>query len=113
MPPFTLDGEPVSSSAIRAAIEAGDLALAGRLLGRPYAVTGRGSRLRRDPVLAFEMPVTLPPAGWYRVRVHDRDEAAGDEAGHVHIDEEGQVQLQGIWLGGPRWSVTFASDGAT
>jgi hypothetical protein len=26
---------------------------------------------------------------------------------HVHVDAEGRVRLQGIWLGGPRWRVTF------
>lgn len=36
-----LEGEHVSSSAVRRALEAGDVALAGRLLGRPYTWTGR------------------------------------------------------------------------
>ena len=39
--PFLLDGERVSSTAVRAALAHGDLALATRLLGRPYAVQGR------------------------------------------------------------------------
>src|SRR6185436_9266375 len=40
IPPFTMDGEEVRSSAIRAAITTGDLALAERLLGRPVTITG-------------------------------------------------------------------------
>lgn len=36
----TVDGERVSSSALRAAISAGDVALAMRLMGRPYALSG-------------------------------------------------------------------------
>ena len=40
VPPFTLDGEEVRSSAIREAIAAGDLATAARLLGRPVTITG-------------------------------------------------------------------------
>lgn len=38
--PVTLDGEPVSSTRIRAGIEAGDVALAARLLGRHYRLRG-------------------------------------------------------------------------
>jgi riboflavin kinase/FMN adenylyltransferase len=41
VPPFEIDGERVSSSLIRAALEAGDIAHATRLLGRPYRMTGR------------------------------------------------------------------------
>ena len=39
--PITLDGEPISSTRVRAALAAGDLDLAARLLGRRYAVCGR------------------------------------------------------------------------
>ncbi|TMC31048.1 MAG: bifunctional riboflavin kinase/FAD synthetase [Chloroflexi bacterium] len=38
--PVTLDGQVVSSTGIRNALLAGDVENAGRLLGRPYAVTG-------------------------------------------------------------------------
>ena len=71
VPPFTLDGRPVSSTAIRAAIEAGDLATAERLLGRPYSVIGRARPAGdgAEVALAFDMPVTLPSDGTYRVRV--------------------------------------------
>lgn len=109
VPPFELDGRPVSSSEIRRAIAAGDFATAERLLGRPYAVVGRGSRARRDPVLSFDMPVALPPAGWYPVHIDDLDEGADHGADHVHVDADGHVRLQGIWLGGPRWRVLFGS----
>ena len=40
VPPVLVDGETVSSSAIRAAIEAGDVAKARAFLGRPFAITG-------------------------------------------------------------------------
>jgi riboflavin kinase/FMN adenylyltransferase len=112
VPSFELDGRPVGSSAIRAAIAAGDLATAERLLGRPYAVVGRGSRAVRDPALAFEMPVALPPPGWYAVRIDDLDEGATHGPDHVHVDAPATVRLQGIWLGGPRWRVTFEPIGA-
>jgi FAD synthase len=105
--PFTLDGRSVSSSEIRRAIAAGDLAGAERLLGRPYAVVGSGSRASRAPVLTFDMPVALPPPGWYRVRIDDLDEGTEHGPDHVHLDADGRVRLQGVWLGGPRWRLTF------
>jgi len=39
LPPFTLEGEPVSASRIRLALEEGDPVLATRLLGRPYVIS--------------------------------------------------------------------------
>ncbi len=36
-----LSGERVSSTRIRQTLQAGDLALAAQLLGRPYSITGR------------------------------------------------------------------------
>ncbi|HQU16859.1 MAG: riboflavin biosynthesis protein RibF [Chromatiales bacterium 21-64-14] len=41
---FTIDGERVSSTRIRAALAAGDLATAEKLLGRPYRMRGRVAR---------------------------------------------------------------------
>lgn len=106
-PQFTIDGQPVGSSRIRAAITAGDFAAAERLLGRPYSVVGRGSRASRDPVLTFEMPVALPPPGWYAVRIDDVDEGAEHGPDHVRVEPPATVRLPGIWLGGPRWRVIF------
>ncbi len=40
VPPVEVDGEPVSSTAIREAIRAGELARAEKLLGRPFALYG-------------------------------------------------------------------------
>lgn len=48
--PVTLDGERVSSTRIREALQAGDFATAARMLGRPYAISGRvvrGAQLGR------------------------------------------------------------------
>ena len=41
MPSVTVDGETVSSSAVRAALAAGEMERAARLLGRPYIIDGR------------------------------------------------------------------------
>ncbi len=40
VPPLSVDGVPVSSSEVRAALRRGDLDAASRLLGRPYRVSG-------------------------------------------------------------------------
>ena len=68
-----MDGEPVSSTRVRAAIEAGDLPLARRLLGRPYSISGvvqRGKQLGRKldfPTANLPLPSkkALPPRGVY------------------------------------------------
>lgn len=41
MPSVTVDGERVSSSAVRAALATGEMERAARLLGRPYIIDGR------------------------------------------------------------------------
>ena len=51
MPDVLLDGKRVSSSAVRAALAAGDLRGAERLLGHPYSISGRvahGTKLGRE-----------------------------------------------------------------
>ena len=70
VPQFTLDGEPVRSSDIRAAIASGDLATAERLLGRPVSVIGRAAAdgERGFGLVDFDMPVALPRDGSHLVR---------------------------------------------
>jgi riboflavin kinase/FMN adenylyltransferase len=66
VPPFTMDGQEVRSSTIRAAIAAGDLAAAARLLGRPVTVSGVVGDLSDGcSRLTFELPMALPPDGDY------------------------------------------------
>jgi riboflavin kinase / FMN adenylyltransferase len=70
-----LEGERVSSSAVRAALQAGDFVRAERLLGRPYALSGRvvhGERLGRDlgfPTANVLLRRAPPLAGIYVVEV--------------------------------------------
>ena len=72
---IAVDGERVSSSAIRAALLAGDLRRAERLLGHTYTISGRvahGAKLGRD--LGFptaNIPLRRPPplSGIYVVEV--------------------------------------------
>jgi riboflavin kinase/FMN adenylyltransferase len=71
------DGVPISSTIIRQAIAAGELERAARLLGRPYAISGRvqggdrRGRLLGFPTINLGAPPPrklLPPAGVYAVR---------------------------------------------
>jgi len=51
VPPFSVQGEPVSSTLVRTALEAGDVAHAAALLGRPWFVRGEiahGDKRGRD-----------------------------------------------------------------
>lgn len=71
VPPYLIDGRPVRSSDIRAAIAAGDLDEAATLLGRPYAISGRLIESRLVPAL----PMATPPVGAsYRATIEVRGE---------------------------------------
>ena len=59
VPPFELDGRPVRSTEVRAAIASGDLARAAHLLGRAHCVGGRG----RGACDGEGSLSALPPAG--------------------------------------------------
>lgn len=74
MATVVLDGERVSSTAVREALVAGDMARAARLLGRPYSISGRvvrGDRLGRElgfPTANVQMKHNRPPlAGIFAV----------------------------------------------
>ena len=90
--PFTVDDRPVSSSAIRAAIGAGDLAAAAHLLGRPFALRGAtdGGRLR----LAW--PMAMPPDGEYPCVVSGRTGVAAvdDATVRVPVNADGPVRVE-------------------
>jgi len=83
VPPFTLEGREVRSSEIRAAIAAADFGTAERLLGRPYAICGD---VDAAGLVAFPMPVALPPVGTYRATV------AG-ALGELAVGSDGSVRL--------------------
>jgi riboflavin kinase / FMN adenylyltransferase len=75
--PVLIDGERVSSSSIRAALAAGDLDKAARLLGRPYSMVGRvvlGQQLGRNlgfPTANLRLGRKRTPLqGIFAVRVH-------------------------------------------
>lgn len=72
--PHLGDGEPVSSSRIRAALTAGDVTAAAQMLGRPYAVAGvvqagakRGRTLGFPTANVGRIPTLIPKDGVYAV----------------------------------------------
>ena len=78
VPPVMLDGERISSTRIRQAIRDGNLEAAARMLGRPYAVSGKvvpGEQLGRTLGFPTANLATadcqLPPDGVWAVRVTD------------------------------------------
>lgn len=77
-----MDGEPVSSTRVRAAIAGGDMELAMRLLGRPYALSGvvqHGKKLGRrldfpTANLCWPKKKAIPPNGVYAAMAYVRGE---------------------------------------
>jgi riboflavin kinase/FMN adenylyltransferase len=72
----TVEGERASSTAVRGALAAGDLARASALLGRPFVISGRvahGAKRGRDlgfPTANIPLRRAPPLAGIFAVRVH-------------------------------------------
>jgi riboflavin kinase/FMN adenylyltransferase len=78
----SLEGRPVSSTRVRAAVRAGRFARAGRMLGRPYTLCGgiiRGSGVGRQlgvPTANLELAgLLLPPSGVYLARAWVRGQS--------------------------------------
>lgn len=91
--PFVLDGASVSSSAIRKAIGAGDLAAAERLLGRPVSLRGEVC----DGAVTFGWPLAMPPAGQYASRIDGRSTSVTVRDGTVEIGmpvEDGPISME-------------------
>jgi riboflavin kinase/FMN adenylyltransferase len=76
VPPVLIEGEPVSSSRVRLALQRGEVAAVTVCLGRPYRLTGLvGTGQRRGASLGFptanleRMETAIPADGVYAVRV--------------------------------------------
>ena len=96
-------GVRVSSSEVREALAAGDLAHAAALLGRPYAISGRvlhGRKLGRDlgfPTLNLRLAHKRPAAhGIFAVKVHGLGERP--RPGVASIGLRPTVDDTGRWL---------------
>jgi FAD synthase len=94
VPPFTLDGQSIRSSAIRDAVAAGDLRQADRLLGRPFTLTGA---VGRDGRLEFALPMSLPPNGRYPCEVHGTSTTMTIDSGRARleppVDRDGRAEV--------------------
>jgi riboflavin kinase/FMN adenylyltransferase len=86
----SLDGRPVSSTRVRAAVRAGRFAQAGQMLGRPYTLCGRihkgsgvGRRMGVPTANLDAAGLLLPPSGVYAARafVAGRSHAAAVNIG--------------------------------
>jgi len=87
MPDVLFEGARVSSSAVRAALAAGDLKAAERLLGHPYTISGRvahGAKLGRGVASVGRRPTVNPvPIPLLEVHLFDWD---GDLYGsHIKV----------------------------
>ena len=100
VPPFELASGPVRSTDIRRAIEAGDLAAAARLLGRPVAVVGVAAPADGRSQVTFELPVALPATGTYAVRIQSPESSRSGHAsiagGRLELDSDarGRVRIE-------------------
>lgn len=105
MPTLEVDGERVSSSAVRAALAGGELDHAARLLGRPYSIAGRvthGDKLGRQlgfPTANIQMKHRQPAlTGVYAVRVEGLADAAVAGVANVGVrptaTEAGRARLE-------------------
>jgi riboflavin kinase/FMN adenylyltransferase len=82
LPTVEVAGERVSSTAVRQALAAGDLAHASRLLGRPYSISGHvvhGDKLGRDigfPTANIQLKHNRPPLmGIFAIELYGLDGA--------------------------------------
>ncbi len=117
---YEVHGLRVSSSAVREALAAGDMARAAALLGRPYSVSGHvlhGKKLGRElgfPTLNLRFDHARPAAmGIFVVRVVGLSGAALPGVASLGVrptvDDSGRVLLETHCL---EWPVALGSDGA-
>jgi riboflavin kinase / FMN adenylyltransferase len=117
--PAQVDGRTVSSSAIRAALEAGEMDEAARLLGRPYALwgevrpgDGRGRTIGYPTanVESLDVHKLLPAPGVYAVRIQVPGDVVGAggngclatvEEGLPEVDRHGDI----LSSGHARWRI--------
>ncbi len=108
---YEVHGARVSSSAVREALAAGDMARAAALLGRPYSISGHvlhGRKLGRElgfPTLNLRFHYPRPAAaGIFAVRVHGLGDAPLDGVASLGrrptVEDEGRVLLEVYCL---RW----------
>ncbi len=97
----TIEGERASSTAVRTALAAGNLAHARALLGRPFVISGRvahGAKLGRTlgfPTANLRLKRRPPVSGVFAVRVHGLD-ATTPRTGVASIGVRPTVSASGV-----------------
>jgi riboflavin kinase/FMN adenylyltransferase len=125
VPPFELEGHAVRSTEVRAAITTGDLALAGRLLGRAHAVVGEAATAAETAAetaveagegtrLRFALPVALPPDGTYDALVGrvSRHGTGAPVEKRLAVVDRGEGGIPGEAVHGSTRGVVLARSGA-
>ena len=114
VPLYTSDGERISSSSIRQALEQGDIPRAETLLGRSYTLTGsvvKGQQLGRTidfPTANLQLPTEkfLPRQGVYAVQVFiEEDKGTRGQGEFSSILSPSSLHLQGVMNIGSRPTV--------
>jgi len=116
---YEVHGQRVSSSAVREALAAGDMAAAATLLGRPYSISGHvihGAKLGRTlgfRTLNLRFAHPRPAAmGIYAVRVHGLADAPLDGVASLGkrptVDDSGRVLLEVYCL---QWPAALGAEG--
>lgn len=113
VPEQTMDGEKISSTRIRKALEAGDLECANRLLGHPHVLTGTvvpGRQLGRTMGIPTanlhpEDALIIPPKGVYATRCRIGEEIY---AAVTNIGTRPTVSGQGVTV--EPWILDFDGD---
>lgn len=99
LPPFSLGGQVVSSSAVRQAIAGGDLSQARTLLGRPYALPLEPPFRWKDGRSSIDRSSVgklLPPPGVYPVRLDGRETEITIENEHLSWESPPGIRFQQI-----------------
>lgn len=103
IPPVMASGKRISSTSVRDALQAGDLALAEQLLGRPYSLCGNvayGDQRGRDlgyPTANVHLHRALVPvSGIFAIRVHGL--AGGPYQGVANIGIRPMFRLKRVLL---------------
>ncbi len=89
---YLCDGEPISSTRLRAVIEQGDMPLANELLSHPYLVMGRADELG---AITIDEPLKLlPPSGRYRAVINGELSEVSVEDRVVHTPKQGEIRVE-------------------
>lgn len=110
---YRFEGQPVSSTRIRNALQQGNLIEAEQLLNRPFSIYGPAERLitnHYSTIIVDASKLCLPPAGNYEVEICLQSKR---HKGIASISENKHLELQmlekGIAINGNNFEVLFKS----